>query len=353
MRASLKRENTAMKKTKLKALILCLGSVICGIILATLRINVLFGAFDNAIGLYPKDESTAVFDTALIITSILLLLGGLLFCERKSSFKLNFSGIAMTFAHSFLGFCFLGLGFSSYITAKMNEIPLSRLDAVLVILSLVCTVSYFMEAFGRGGQLGHDATTVLMLFRPVCCLFISFYFYFDSTTVIHNSNKKLATLFFALVLLTLLSAVKFRVQKPKMATFMSFVALSVSCGIMYFVPDLVWFFSTGEGLMLSVFFDVLAVALTIWCCVCILSLKGTTEITRAELLSSITHSTLSDTISSHEVECDELRAGAYSEILTQSEYAYLISDKVSIGEILEKNHGSVAYKEIMKNGSGE
>ena len=343
-----------MKTTRIKGLILCLGSVMCGGILAALRTNVLFGAFDNTIGLYPKDGATAIFDMALIVTSIVLFLGGLLFCERKSSYKLNFSGIAMTFAHSFLGFCFLGLCVSSYLTAKINGMPLSRLDAVLIILSLVCTASYFMEAFANGGQLGHDTTTVLMLFRPVCCLFISFYFYFDSTTVIHNSNKKLATLFFALILLALLSAVKLRVQKPKMVLFMSSAALSVSYGIMYFVPDLVWFFSRGEGLMLSVFFDILALALTIWCCVCILSVKGMTEITREELLSSITHDlSLSQTVTSHEVECDELRADSYAEILTQSEYAELISGKASVGELAEKVHGSVAYKETTRNGSGE
>ena len=202
---------------------------------------------------------------------MLLLFGGALFVSKKNPYKLNFSGVGMTFSHSFLGLCFLGLGIATFIRAKIEVVSLSRLDSVLIVLSLVSAASFFMEAFGTDVGLGHDATTVMMLFRPITCLFISFYFYFDTTRVIHSSNKRLATLFYALVLLTLLYAVKFRTQKPRIYVFMSFAALSVSYGIMYCVPNIVWYVFHGEELVLNIFFDLLAVALTIWCFVCILS----------------------------------------------------------------------------------
>ncbi len=266
-------------KARIKTVLLFIAVLVCGSVLAGLRMNILFGEYDASIDLYPKNSANAVFETALLIISVLLIFSGLLFCSKNTKYRPGFSGVAVTFSHSLLGLCFLALGFSRFIGSKLEGRSIGRFDSVLIILSLVCAASFFMEAFSKDSQLGFDAVTVMMLSRPICCLFISFYFYFDATTVIHNSNKKMATLFFALVLLTLLYCVKFRTESAKMPVFVSLTALSLCYGVMYAVPNLVWFFMHGEELLLSVFFDITSAALSIWCGVCLLTIKQKTTFT--------------------------------------------------------------------------
>lgn len=180
--------------------------------------------------------------------------------------------IARCFTGALLGFGFCALGISTFIATKMNTLPLSRFDGVLIVLSLVCAASFFMEL--KDGVLGKEASVVLMLFRPVCCLFVSFYFYFDSSTVIHDSNKKMATLFFATVLLALLYEVKMKLVPAKIPVFASLNALSLAYSIMYGVPNIVWYFTQGESLMLSIFFDIVVVMLGLWSVMCILSVSS-------------------------------------------------------------------------------
>ena len=324
-----------MKTTRIRSFLCCGCALLLGAVLAALRINILFTSFDPKTDLYPRGEATTLFETLLLVFCVASLLCGLLFLSKENPYKINFSGIAMTFSHSFLGLCFLGLAFASFVTSKIRGVSLSRFDAVLVIFCLVCAVSFFMEAFGKEGQLGYDATTVLMLFRPVTCLFISFYFYFDASTVIHNSNKKLATLFFAVVMLTLLMTVKFRAAAPRVSTFVSLALLSIVCGVMYAVPNLAWFFAYGEGLVLSVFFDLLTVALVIWCCVCVFSVVGTHPVGIDSLVSSIS----SDERDLGKTSEDRAEGRELS-LMTGDEYAKMISEQVDVRELSEKtkNH---------------
>lgn len=321
-----------MKMARIRSVLSCGIALLLGAVLAALRINILFTTFDPKTDLYPRDAMTSTFEVVLLVFCIASLLCGLLFMSKRSLYKINFSGIAMTFSHSFLGLCFLGLSFASFITSKIREVSLSRFDAVLVIFCLVCAVSFFMEAFGKEGQLGYDATTILMLFRPVTCLFISFYFYFDTTTVIHDSNKRLATLFFAVVLLTLLMTVKFRAATQRVSAFISLALTSIVCGVMYAVPNLVWFFSYGEGLVLSIFFDLLTVALVIWCCVCVLSVCRTHPVGIESLVSAISSEESAD----KETVGDRTESGSPS-LMTGEEYARMISDKADVSELANNN----------------
>lgn len=331
-----------MKITRIKSTVLCVAAVLFGMLLAALRMSILFGSFDPAIDLYPKGSARDTLESVLFFGSLVLLLGGALFVSKENRYKLNFSGVTMTFSHSFLGLCFLGLAIATFIRAKIGEVSLSRLDSVLIVLSLVSAASFFMEAFGTDAGLGHDATTVMMLSRPITCLFISFYFYFDTTSVIHSSNKRLATLFYALVLLTLLYAVKFRTQKPRVFVFMSFAALSVSYGIMYCIPNVVWFVLRGDELVLNIFFDLLALALTVWCLVCVLSVRTLELVSREEILANIVSDKHTDCKSDADLGIRSLSEnGGFcpSRLLDSDEYASMISEQISVQSLSCKSEG--------------
>ena len=263
-----------MNETKRRATVVCVLALLCGALLALMRMNVLFGSYDPSVGLYPKCSDTSAFEIGLIALSLSLMLGGMLFTSRTREYKIVTHPIAGAFAGGLAGFGFLALSASIFITDKIRGVSLTRFDSVLVILCLVCAASFWMEAFSREEKLNEDTANVLMLFRPICCLIISFYFYFDSSTVIHDSNKKMATLFFAVVLLSLLYEVKMRVTKARTSLFVVLNALSVCYGMMYSIPGLVWYFVNGESLMISVFFDVLGLFLTVWSALRLLSVTS-------------------------------------------------------------------------------
>ncbi len=277
---------TRIDGTKIRAIVLCAIALLCGGVLAALRIKVLFGAYDPATGLYPRCPDTAAFEIGMLALSLSLALGGLMFVSIKDC-RIVPIPIVRDFSGALLGFAFLAVAVSTYVSSKVNMIALSRFDGVLIVFCLVCAASFFMEAFSKSDVLSKEAATLLMLFRPVCCLFISFYFYFDSKTVIHDSNKKMATLFFAAVLLSLLCEVKMKLTKTRIVLFASLYALSLCYSIMYAVPDLVWYFVQGDSLMLSVFFDVAAAALGIWSAVCILSISSPKRTVSTEQTESL------------------------------------------------------------------
>ena len=272
-----------MNETTRRAIAVCALSVLNGTLLALLRMNILFGSsYIPSTGLYPEGTHTSAFETGLIVLSLSLMNYGFLFSSRGRRYEFVRLPVAGTFAGGLAGFGMLALGVSVFISAKISGESLTRFDSILVILSLVCAASFLMEAFSGEEKLSPDGVSVLMLFRPICCLFISFYFYFDSTTVIHDSNKKMAILFFAAVLLSLLYEVKMRVTRARTSTFVILNALSLCYGIMYAVPGIVWYFASGEALVLSVFFDVAVLFLSVWCAVRLISLTSRTDTDGAE-----------------------------------------------------------------------
>lgn len=327
-----------MKTTRIKSAALCAAAVLFGALLAALRMNILFTSYDSTIGLYPQGSARSAFEGVLFFGSLFVILGGALFVSKQARYKMNFAGVGMTFSHSFLGLCFLGLSVATFIRSKISDVSLSRFDSLLVVLSLVCAASFFMEAFGADVGLGQDATTIMMLARPITCLFISFYFYFDTTSVIHSSNKRLATLFYALVLLTLLYAVKFRADKTRVPVFMSFAALSVSYGMMYSIPNLVWFALHGEELVLSIFFDLLCAALTVWCVVCLFSVNSLGLVSKKDLAFAVLSGRggnaagLADVLSDDSGFCP-------SRLLEGGEYALLISEQIDVSALSETTQG--------------
>ena len=101
---------------------------------------------------------------------------------------------------------------------------------------------------------------------------------------------------------------------------------------MYAVPNLVWFFSYGEGLVLSIFFDLLTVALVIWCCVCVLSVCRTHSVGIESLVSAISSEESAD----KETVGDRVESGLPS-LMTGEEYARMISDKADVSELANNN----------------
>lgn len=271
-----------MNETTRRTVTVCALSALSGVLLALLRMNILFGSYISSTGLYPEGTHTSAFETGLIVLSLSLAVCGFLFSSRGIRYEFVRLPVAGAFAGGLAGFGMLALGVSVFISAKISGESLTRFDSILVILSLVCAASFLMEAFSGEEKLSPDGVSVLMLFRPICCLFISFYFYFDSTTVIHDSNKKMAILFFAAVLLSLLYEVKMRVTRARTSTFVVLSALSLCYGIMYAVPGIVWYFASGEALVLSVFFDVAVLFLSVWCAVRLISLTSRTDTDGAE-----------------------------------------------------------------------
>ncbi len=295
-----------INETKRRAIVVCALSLLCGALLAVLRLNVLFGAYDPSVGLYPECPNTSAFEVGLLVLSLSLMPVGFLFSSGKQNYEFAVRPVVNTFAGGLVGFGFLALGASIFITSKISGASLSRFDGVLVVLSLVCAASFWMESFSGEDKLSEDAVSILMLFRPICCLLISFYFYFDDSSVIHNSNKKMVTLFFAVVLLSLLYEVKMRVSRAKMPLFVILNALSVCYSIMYAVPGLVWYFANGEGLILSVFFDMAGLFLGVWCAVRLLSITSRTEYAQDAVAIAEAEQSPEDNATTEKLDCEHI-----------------------------------------------
>ena len=267
-------DKTNISKTiKIKSIVLLLASFVLGGVCAALRILVLSSDYIHSEGLYQNGRYYELFSAFAVGAGLVLFLLGLTFAAGKMRYTIREGSLLSIFANAFCGFCFLALAFSIFLSAKISGVGLARLDSVLVVLSLVCAVSFLLEAFSRQDNLSADALLIMMLSRPVVCLFISFYFYFDSSTVIHNSNKKVATLFFAIALLSLLYFVKLRCTEGKGWIFASVTAVSICYGITYVVPNLFWYFTKGEPMFLGIPFDVVGVALLTWLSSALLSLE--------------------------------------------------------------------------------
>ena len=138
--------------TKLRAVVLCVLAMLCGGVLCALRLRILFGAYDPSAGLYPKCPDASAFEIGMIALSVSLALGGMMFVKCKD-LELRPVPVVRDFAGAFLGFAFLAIAVSSYIRSKVDMIPLSKFDGVLIVLCLVCAASFFMEAFAKREKL--------------------------------------------------------------------------------------------------------------------------------------------------------------------------------------------------------
>lgn len=258
---------------RIKTAVLCVAAVVFGAVTAAVRTLILFGGEGTPVSLYPNGGLTDVFAVLLLLFSVMLCLGVCIFNGESKRLTPNKGNGAMVFSGTLLGFCFLALALSVFFSAKLNETPLTMLDAVLTVLSLISSVSFFSDAFAKE-QLSEEASIVMMLSRPICCLFITFYFYFNSSTVIHDSNKKTATLAFVFMLLSFMYGIKYHTGKPKTKSYISFTLLAVFYTIVYSLPNLVWFFAAGESLLRSVFFDLLPLAFCVYSAASLLSLRA-------------------------------------------------------------------------------
>ncbi len=247
-----------------KVAFMCLAAAVFGGVLAVLRSLVLFGDYSPIIALYPNGTVNTALWVCTALFGALLFSLAFLFLRGDEKYKINYSGIGMTFAGSLLSFSFAALAFSIIVISKKDEVSLSTLDSVLIALSLVAAVAFFADAFAKRDVLGVDASVVLKLFAAICCLFITFYFYFDATTAIHNTNKKFATLAFTAALLSILYGAKAFLKKTNKAFFVAVNLLCVCYSLAYAVPNLVWYFREGSPLLLNVFFDVVCIALGIF-----------------------------------------------------------------------------------------
>ena len=254
---------TTSNRTKIKCMLMLFASLLCAAVCGAFRFLIITTEYDHTEGLYPGGGNTDMLYAVIVASTLLLICLGAMFGSKSTEYTIKDGTPLTLFANTFAGLGFLALAFSIFLSAKAVGVGLGRLDAVLVVLALVCSVSFLLEAFSREGAITGDALHIMMLSRPICCLFISFYFYFDSSTVIHNSNKKIATLFFTAALLSLLYLVKIRITDSRIWSFMSFSAISVCFGITYFVPNLIWYFTEGEPMFLGIVFDIVCVAVCV------------------------------------------------------------------------------------------
>ncbi len=256
------------------ARILCLCAILFGTIESALRSLILFGEYSNDIALYPRNTTTLVFAVSAILFTAVLLCFGLLFNSKdKDAWYVCESGASMFFG-SLVGFCFLAFAITVMLAAKVNGTSLGTIDGVMIVLCLICAVSYIAGGLGMEKTLGSDAAAIMMLSRPIACLFIAFYFYFDQTTVIHNSNKKAATIFFVAALLTLLYSQRKNVGKPVSALYISFALCTVCHSLMYSVPNLIWYAKVGEPLLVNVFIDVISLVLGLLSAVYLMNVRS-------------------------------------------------------------------------------
>jgi len=253
----------------------CFAAFLLGGVLAAIRSLILFGEYDNKIALYPNGTAKTTLVACFVCFSVLLAAAAYFVTKDKKKYRLAYESTGMIFTQSLLAFSFAALAFSIFFASKAAQTPLSTFDSVMIALSLIAAVAFISEAFSKKDTLGTDASVILKLFGPLCCLFITFYFYFDKTTPIHNSNKKVATLAFAAVLLSLLYGTKAFVGNAKKIAYVCPTLLSVCYATAYAVPNLVWYFKVGSPLLLNVFFDFLTLALGAYSAMSLMSFELT------------------------------------------------------------------------------
>lgn len=253
------------KRTDNKYAYAALVAFLLGGVLAVIRSLILFGDYDNKIALYPNGHLKTALIAGVVLFSTALAAVAYFLTKTDRKYRLAYENTGMIFSQSLLAFSFAALAFSIFLASKVAQVSLSTFDSVMICLSLIATVAFVSEAFSKKDTLGTDASVILKLFGPICCLFITFYFYFDKTTPIHNSNKKVATLAFVAALLSLLYGIKSFVGNAKKSVYVGTALLSVCYATAYAIPNLVWYFRVGTPMLLNVFFDVLAFALGAYC----------------------------------------------------------------------------------------
>ena len=265
----LKKKKSAGSKYTFAALV----AFLFGGVLAAIRSLILFGEYDNRIALYPNGDMKTALVAGFVLFSAALIVLAYFVTKDERKYRLAYESTGMIFSQSLLAFSFAALAFSIFFASKVSNPPLSTFDSVMTCLSLIATVAFISEAFSKKDALGTDASVILKLFGPICCLFITFYFYFDKTTPIHNSNKKVATLAFVAALLSLLYGIKAFVGNAKKMVYASTTLLSVCYATAYAIPNLVWYFRVGKPMLLNVFFDVLAFSLGAYAAMSLMSFE--------------------------------------------------------------------------------
>lgn len=232
-----------------------------------LRFDILSEYYNPVNGLIKGAANETALMTALIFAG-LIFIGGIAFNRRKrlnkyytkdrtNTVQLAAEGLAAIFLFGPV-IRALGILDFDYSTRVSSE-------GLIALFSVIAAAAQIINLNPKDRKKPDQILGLLSLAPVLLLMSLVFTFYFDRTTIISNSNKTLATLtLICLMVYTVLDS-RFIMGMKKTAPFLFFASTSFMIGLVYSLPNIVYYFTVSRlnPVLLDITFDLIILAFSL------------------------------------------------------------------------------------------